>query len=696
MSKGKFEAPRGKARNAAPEEAAVRKRTGAFEAGRGRGVNKPTAAPAGIVKLPAPATKAPAVPVATAPKAPSAAVPKAPVTTTAAPVTGTTAPAAAPRTTVTQPKATVTVVKPLAVPPKPPLRGIPEPEPAPEQNNKPKRRWPLIAGLALLAVLALGLGIFLTRDRLPEAGPQAMTQEELLAHYRSLATTLLEQDLVLTLHAAEAPDREELDLTVTVPPSHSGAWVDLTKLEMDLADGVGKVRGNLYEADPENYISLDLAALEQIARETVERYGKEYVPSSVWSETHLEPAPTEATEENASEEATEPSEEATKEPSEDGEDETAETVPAPQQVEIEYLILDRGSIQRSLDAQSIYDTLVASLYAGQMEPELSYSYREPDPLDLDAIWAEYCTPPVDAELNPETFAITPEIPGYGFNRKNAAKQIELAEEGSLIRLRMGPIQPAATVATVEAALYAEVLGEANTPHTWQPDRTRNLELACEAIDGTVLMPGDIFSFNETVGERTRAKGYKEAIAYVGNESVPEVGGGVCQVASSIYYAVLQADLLTLERHEHTFLVTYVPQGMDAAIYWGLLDYKFQNSSPYPIKIDASVSGGQVHITLRGTEWRDYTVKLSYNVVSTIPWETVTRYVYDGSYYDGEVITTPYTGARVITYKTTYDLMGNEIETQQIAVSNYRKRDKVIAVAATLPTPDPEPEPEPTE
>ena len=172
---------------------------------------------------------------------------------------------------------------------------------------------------------------------------------------------------------------------------------------------------------------------------------------------------------------------------------------------------------------------------------------------------------------------------------------------------------------------------------------------------------------------------REAIAYISGASVPEIGGGVCQVASSIYYATLQADLPAVERHAHTYLVTYVPQGMDAAIYWGSLDFQFENISPYPIKIEASVSDGDVHILLRGMEWKDYTVELSYEIQEEIPWEVEERAVYDDEYETGDTIVTPYTGYLVATYKKRYDLDGNLLDTEQISYSRYSKRNKVVAV-----------------
>ena len=339
-----------------------------------------------------------------------------------------------------------------------------------------------------------------------------------------------------------------------------------------------------------------------------------------------------------------------------------------------------------ISADEIYQTLTKSYFLGEMNPSITYETYIPEPLNVEEICARTRTEPVDAVLNRSTFLITPDIPGYWADPEELERVITYAQEGIGYILPLRPITPAVTVADVEEYLYGNILGEAHTPHTWIDDRTHNLMLACERIDGTVVMPGQVFSFNEVVGERTAEKGYREATAYIAGNSVPEIGGGVCQVASSIYYAALQADLPAVERHAHTYLVTYVPQGMDAAIYWERLDYKFENTSPYPVKIEATVSDGSVHILLRGREWKDYTVKLRYDIMEEIPYETKEQAVYDDSYKTGDVIVSPYTGYLIATYKDIYDLDENLIDTSLIAYSRYSKRDKVIAVRVSQPTP----------
>lgn len=128
------------------------------------------------------------------------------------------------------------------------------------------------------------------------------------------------------------------------------------------------------------------------------------------------------------------------------------------------------------------------------------------------------------------------------------------------------------------------------------NRTTNLKLASNAINGTIVAPGETFSFNKTVGQRTYAKGYKDAPVFTGpgSKNVENgVGGGICQVASTMFNTALYADVQIVERHQHSQRVSYVPLGRDAAISWGSQDFKFKNTTSYPIKILMTVSGGEI-------------------------------------------------------------------------------------------------------
>lgn len=142
--------------------------------------------------------------------------------------------------------------------------------------------------------------------------------------------------------------------------------------------------------------------------------------------------------------------------------------------------------------------------------------------------------------------------------------------------------------------YQNLYASYSSNYVNNADRTTNLRIASGAINDTVLRPGDVFSFNGVVGQRTAAKGYKKAHVFTGATSMTMgVGGGVCQVASTMFNAALLANLPIVERHQHSQRVAYVPLGRDAAIYWGSEDFKFKNNTKYNIKIKMTVKDGKI-------------------------------------------------------------------------------------------------------
>lgn len=356
-------------------------------------------------------------------------------------------------------------------------------------------------------------------------------------------------------------------------------------------------------------------------------------------------------------------------------------------VEVDCIEIVLGSVGRSID----FDDLKKEILRCYMtcEYDLQYIYEEtfPGTVDLDALYKRYnCKAPVNAVIDEDTYEITDGQNGWGFRMLDAYTLLSAALPGDTVHLTLTELEPTYTTEMLSTQLFSDVLASYDSPHVYNPTRTHNLELACEAIDGTILKPGDTFSFNKIVGERTAAKGYGEAAVYVGGKTENQLGGGVCQVASTVYLCTLLSDLEVLERYEHQFAPTYVPYGMDATIYWGSLDYQFRNNTPYPIRIDASVSGGYVHITFYGTETKDYTVKMSYDVVKYDPYEEVTVYIHpDMKNYDrykgyatGDVIQTAYTGYVVYTYMEKLDADGNVLSRTKVNTSEYDRRDRQIA------------------
>lgn len=340
--------------------------------------------------------------------------------------------------------------------------------------------------------------------------------------------------------------------------------------------------------------------------------------------------------------------------------------------------LTMGTLGWSLDGTALYN-LASEAVEAEDYGQVSLEMTSIDPVDVDitAAYSELACEPTE----PYYYAGTVYESQYGYTLdwEAAINQILDSTYGEQLSIPMTPIEPKLTAEEVRAVLFRDELSSYSTPHTSNSNRTNNLSLACEAINGTVINAGETFSFNDVVGERTAAKGYRSATVYVGSESKEELGGGICQVSSTIYNAALYAEMDITSRACHTFFVTYVPGGLDATVYWGSLDFCFRNNTDYPIRINAWVSGGYVHISIDGTKTNDHVVKLSSTCLSTEPYSTV--YERDSSLpagYEKET-TYPYTGYTYEAYQYIYDGNGNLLETNYLGKSKYDKRDRVITI-----------------
>ena len=206
-----------------------------------------------------------------------------------------------------------------------------------------------------------------------------------------------------------------------------------------------------------------------------------------------------------------------------------------------------------------------------------------------------------------------------------------------------------------------------------------------------MNPGETFDYNQTLGKRTKEAGYKAAGAYVNGETVNTVGGGICQVSSTIYYCALMADLEIVTRQNHSYPSSYIPLGMDATVSWGGPEFRFRNNTKYPIKIVASASGGNTTVTIMSYDDRDYYTKMEYEVLKRISYSTVYKdFPADNpqGYKNGKVLTTPYTGYVVDTYRVKYDkATDKEISRTYEGRSSYKSRDKVVARVAAPAAPE---------
>lgn len=350
-------------------------------------------------------------------------------------------------------------------------------------------------------------------------------------------------------------------------------------------------------------------------------------------------------------------------------------------LEAEALSVTMGTPGRTVDEEKLYEAVLEAYYQNTFLAEAEYALTQPELPDLQPLLNQVYVAPVDAVMDPETFAITPGADGYGFDMDAAAELLRGAEPGETLTIPLGPIAPEITEQTLLEEAFPDTLGAWQSDCTDSEDRTTNLRLACEAINGKILYPGDVFSYNETLGRRTAEKGYRPAPAYFGNKTVYTLGGGICQVSSALYYCTLIADLEIVYRTYHSYMQTYVPIGMDATVSWGTLDYKFRNDTKHPILIVASVYDDQVHVELRGTDEKEYYVEMEYEVLSTTPFNILYETYPAGNsqgYTNGQVLVEPYAGCQAKTYKCKYDKeTGQLISREYEAYSNYHKRDAVV-------------------
>lgn len=209
------------------------------------------------------------------------------------------------------------------------------------------------------------------------------------------------------------------------------------------------------------------------------------------------------------------------------------------------------------------------------------------------------------------------------------------------------------------------------------ERANNIELATSSINGKILLPGDEFSFNKVVGERTAERGYMSAPVIIGNQVDSGLGGGICQVSTTLYNAVLRANIKSTQRSHHTMPSHYVPVGMDATVDYGNIDYKFKNTLKYPIYIFADSSGGAITFEIySNSELSNIVTDISSKVYQKV--DAKLEYQNDSSLPEGqtEVMQAPSTGYRVKVIKTvTKD--GKVISSELISDDYYEPINGIV-------------------
>ena len=303
-------------------------------------------------------------------------------------------------------------------------------------------------------------------------------------------------------------------------------------------------------------------------------------------------------------------------------------------IEDDKLIIVNGKIGAGIYFDPLKKDIVSSL------KDMSYSNisidiptyeKYPEAINLAAIHEDIYKVPENAYFTTEPYAVYPEVIGVDFNQEKLQNEINEDPLKEEYVIALDYYTPEVTTDDIGMEAFPDLLATYTTTYdSSNTNRTTNLRLASNKINGTVIMPGEVFSYNKVVGKRTIAAGYKNAAIFSEGQVVDGLGGGICQVSSTLYNTAVFADMTITSRTNHMFVPSYVKAGKDATVVWGSIDFKFRNDRNYPIKIESSVSGGKCTVSFYGLR-RDveYDIRIETDFIRLIKYQT--KYDYGSSY-----------------------------------------------------------------
>jgi vancomycin resistance protein YoaR len=361
-----------------------------------------------------------------------------------------------------------------------------------------------------------------------------------------------------------------------------------------------------------------------------------------------------------------------------------------------------GTAEYGLDTNKLYNQVLEYYNINIFQVVGTCTVVAPDSLEEDLLdyYEDLCVEPVDAQMDPVTFDITPEIYGYGFDLNKVKEQIAKAPYGTTLTIPLTYLTPNLTQDLISGNLFKDVMGSYSSALGAETAWNTNATLAAEKLNGLIIKSGDVFSFNEALGELTAENGYLEALTYRGTVAVPVIGGGVTHTASVLFNSVLQAELEILECRNHTYATNFIEVGRDVYVAEGKSDFRFRNSQPDPIRIKAEVVDGMIEISIEGTDTRDYEVDIAIQTVKTIrPGKLYNVMLSNnpGGYKNNDILVEGMNGYEVELYRSMYDKQdGSLIDEDAILTFKYDARDSVVVKLqnesptppATEETPDP--------
>ena len=277
------------------------------------------------------------------------------------------------------------------------------------------------------------------------------------------------------------------------------------------------------------------------------------------------------------------------------------------------------------------------------------------------------------DFGTKAFTFTDDLPGAYLDPELIyGKVTALLDEGNYFNsVFITPEKRIAEVTKAELMNSFGLISSYTTKTTSNSNRNSNIQLSAQAINGTTVLPGEIFSFNAATGERTAAKGYKPAAAISGGQSKDEIGGGVCQTSSTLFNAVARANLEIVDRSPHAWPSSYVEKGFDATVNWPGLDFKFKNNTNWPIFIIAAYADRKVSVSVYGMSLGVNTsIDLESITVKTIPQPEGTDYVINTTLKAGE------------SKKTVTGRKGYVVETWKVWLKNGKETSRELLFTST--------------
>jgi len=352
-----------------------------------------------------------------------------------------------------------------------------------------------------------------------------------------------------------------------------------------------------------------------------------------------------------------------------------------------YFLIIKGSGLKPANEDEVFNLAILTLLKAVTEHDhLTVEYipeaANDDSVDLQLLFDVFHVDPVSSYWDVQTLSATVSSAGKTFDYAEAYNNLRNALNGERVEIPIIILEPEFTKEEIESMLFRDVLSERSTrERTNDSNRIRNIEIAAGYINGTVLNPGEVFSFNEVVGARTTERGFRLANVIQDGILQPGVGGGICQVSSTIYDALLLTHLEVVERRTHRFTIAYLPPGHDATVAYNALDFKFKNNTDFPIRIETSMENRNLTIRLIGTKLDDTYIETELVDLGTTA--VVTEYRETDELFVGQeqplAGSSGIPGRSVEVYQVHFSADGVEIGRTRANRSNYSMQPNVIMV-----------------